>query len=285
LRGPAIAHWLYPPGIERQYIDVDLLVPVVRFDDAEAVLRGLGFARSPLEPELRGDRPRYAHTWVDGRTRVMVDLHRTLAGVRGAPARLWEEISQATESLRVARSRMEMPGPAGRTLVVGLNAAQHGRRDPRSLTDLRLALVVAPATTWAEAAAMARRVEAEEAFSAGLRLVPEGAGLADELGLTARRSVATQLRTQSAPEAALAFDWFVREVGVRDGIRIAARKAVPSVAFICAWSPLARKGRIGLAAAYVWRPLWLLGQSVVALRAWMRARRVTLRGAMEAEDP
>ena len=273
LRGPAIGRLLYEADRGREYVDVDLLVSIDVFETAERGLTSLGFTHTALEQELRGDRPRYSHTWVNGTNGVMVDLHRSLTGVRAAPARVWDELSARTESLEVSNVTVDVPAPPAGTLVVVLNAIQHGLGDPRSLAELRRAIDVVPFSTWREAAALAGRLDAEEAFASGLRLTTEGARRAEELGLPARRSVATELKAQSAPEMSLTFDWVVREAGVRDGVRLVARKVVPSAAFMREWFPPARRSRLGLTAAYAWRPLWVLVHAVPALRAWVKARR------------
>jgi len=39
------------------------------------------------------------------------------------------------------------------------------------------------------------------------------------------------------------------------------------------WSPLARRGRLGLTVSFLWRPLWFLGHAGPAYLAWRRARR------------
>ena len=38
------------------------------------------------------------------------------------------------------------------------------------------------------------------------------------------------------------------------------------------WSPLARRGRLGLALAYPWRIAYLLRQTGPGIRAWRKAR-------------
>ena len=39
------------------------------------------------------------------------------------------------------------------------------------------------------------------------------------------------------------------------------------------WSPLARRGKLGLTIAYIWRPLWAIGQVPGALRTIWKVRR------------
>ncbi|MGH8883781.1 MAG: nucleotidyltransferase family protein [Egibacteraceae bacterium] len=77
LKGPALAHTSYSKASLRTFIDVDVLVPADRFDDATAALAGAGYTR-PL-PQLRpGFDRRFAKTAMfldsDG---LQVDVHRT----------------------------------------------------------------------------------------------------------------------------------------------------------------------------------------------------------------
>jgi hypothetical protein len=50
-------------------------------------------------------------------------------------------------------------------------------------------------------------------------------------------------------------------------------KLVPPATFMRKWSRLARRGRIGLLLAYLWRPLWLVGRTPRAMAQWRQARR------------
>lgn len=74
LKGVLLAHTVYADPIDRPSIDVDVLVPEARFDDALAVLRGVGFTtiagasvRSDAERCLR--HPEHP---------VVLDVHRML---------------------------------------------------------------------------------------------------------------------------------------------------------------------------------------------------------------
>ncbi len=61
--------------------------------------------------------------------------------------------------------------------------------------------------------------------------------------------------------------------GVAARVRLMLRKAFPSPQLMRTWKPLARRGRVGLALAYAWRPPWLIWQLGPALRAYLGARR------------
>ena len=54
-------------------------------------------------------------------------------------------------------------------------------------------------------------------------------------------------------------------------------KLFPPAAHVRAWSPLARSGRLGLAAAYVGRPFWVLARAAPASIAVWRAHRTATR--------
>jgi hypothetical protein len=122
--------------------------------------------------------------------------------------------------------------------------------------------------------ALAARIDASEAFAAGLRLLPDGEQLAEELALPAVYSVETLLRAESAPPMSLGFDWLARTPGARRKLALVLGKLVPDKEFMRAWSPLAgRRTKSGLALAYAWRPLWLIWHSVPGFRAWLAAQK------------
>jgi hypothetical protein len=60
--------------------------------------------------------------------------------------------------------------------------------------------------------------------------------------------------------------------------RLLTRKLIPTRSFMRVWSPLARRGQLGLALAYAYRPFWLLAKLPGALRAHTEARRVARTG-------
>jgi hypothetical protein len=64
-----------------------------------------------------------------------------------------------------------------------------------------------------------------------------------------------------------------RTRGARARAGLLLREALPSPEFMRWWSPLARHGRLGLAAAYGRRWLWLLAHAGPSVRTWRRARR------------
>lgn len=276
LKGPPLAEWLYGPDSARFSVDVDLLVSPTELAHAETVLEALGY--SPLAPHVRAsDRPRYARVWGRESGGANVDLHTTLAGI-GLPAReAWSVLSGETEEVAVGRVRARVLDPAARALHVVLHAAKHGVQHSKPLADLERALEILPFELWQEAAVLAVRLDAVPAFSTGFALVPGGDGLSADLGLSGTSSVEVALRAQTPPPLALGVEWFSRLPGPRAKARFVAGKIFPPPAFMRRWSPLARRGRLGLVAAYVYRPLWLLLKLGPAVAGWRRAKRASAR--------
>jgi hypothetical protein len=131
---------------------------------------------------------------------------------------------------------------------------------------------------WREVRQLAERLEAHPAFAAGLRLTPPGRSVAAELELLPTTSVETVLRSTSAPTMSLGFDWLARTHGFMRKARFVARKVAPPPAFMRAWTPLARRGRLGLATAYLWRVTSLAVRAGPAYVAWRNARRAVRLG-------
>jgi putative nucleotidyltransferase-like protein len=272
LRGPAIARWLYAEGGPRGYVDIDLLVEPEKRRDAEAVLAGLGFVHreAGFAP---GESVDHASEWICRRPPVAVDLHHGIEGIRAAPVALWTALRSDSKKIDVAGVPTDAPGEAALALIVTLHAAHHGRRSGKQLQELRRALHLVGLDTWQDALGLAERLDAVRSFAAGLRLLPEGAALAERLRLPRGGDRVTALRAAGAHSTAIGFARLAATPGVRAKLTLVARKLVPTPAFMRHWSRLARRGRLGLALAYLWRPLWLLLHLVPAGVVWLRARR------------
>jgi hypothetical protein len=278
LKGPALAAWLYEQEGSRSYSDCDLLVAPRDFEAAEQILTSLGFQRYGLDA-IAGDWPKHARTWIrpDG---VSVDLHRTFFGVGVAPGDLWAEVSRDTEQMHVGGVDVEVLRPVARALLVALHAAKDGRRVSKVQRDLALALDRVPTETWEAAADLADRLQATDAFVAGLRIVPSGGELAGRLARSAEVSTSLALRARGgAPPLSAGLNWLFSSPGWKGKFGLVARKLVPPRAYMWAWKPIARRGSWGLALAYVWRPLWVLWKVGPAVRAWLQARRKAAGGA------
>jgi hypothetical protein len=61
--------------------------------------------------------------------------------------------------------------------------------------------------------------------------------------------------------------------GLRAKARTALRVVIPPADYMRRWKPLARRGRLGLAAAYAVRPPSLALRAIPAWKAWLAARR------------
>jgi hypothetical protein len=282
LKGPAMARWLYSENETRGYADIDLLIPDERFEEAESVLKVLGFEPHPLET-IEGDWERYSHTWIRQEANIGVDigvdLHRTLVGVGVPSAELWSVLSRRVEPMTVAGIDVDVLRPGARALVLALHTAKDGPRISKARHDLGHAIARLPVEVWRDAVGVAEQVGATGALAAGLRLVvPSGVELAETLSLTAEAPPDVAIRAQSgAPPLAVGIGWLLSTPGRRGKLRLVARKLFPPAGYLRAWAPLARRGPLGLAAAYLWRPLWVLWHAVPALRAWLRVRSRTTR--------
>ncbi len=273
LKGPLLTRWLYTDDAARSSTDVDLLVAPHDFERAEAVLSKLGFELLSLEG-IPYDRPWNAHEW-HGPRGIGVDLHRELVGIRTAAEEVWQVLSAQTETVTAGGAKVKALAPGARAFHVALHAAQHGIHYEKALVDLERALETLPSTTWDQAAEVAARLNALPSFVAGLRLVPAGAALAAQLKLPKAISVEATLLVSSPPHTAGGFEWLERLPGSRAKSIFLVRKLFPPAAWLRSWSPLARRGSLGLAVAYVWRPIWLLVHAGPGLVAWRRARKHT----------
>jgi Uncharacterised nucleotidyltransferase len=272
LRGPAIARWLYSDGEIRAYRDVDLLVETGKRAEAEAVLAGCGLVHRQAG-FAAGESVEHASEWICRRPPVVVDLHHGVEGVHAGPAELWTALASDSRRIDVAGVPAYAPGVPALALIVALHAAHHGRSGRKHLDELRRALDRSGLETWREAMQLAERLQAVPSLAAGLRLLPEGAELAERLRLPHDADRVTALRAAGAHSTAIGFARLAATPGLRAKLALASRKLVPTPAFMRHWSRLARRGRLGLVLAYLWRPMWLLVRLVPAGVAWLRARR------------
>ena len=268
LKGTTIARRLYDDET-RPHDDVDVLVREHDLDLVRDVLRALGFERA-----MTSD---YAEPWIRSGDGVTVDLHTTLAGVGASHAEAWDTLSGCTVPLAVGGREVRAFDDAALALHIALHAAQHGDQTPKSIDDLERALERFPDEAWERGAELARRLDAVEAFGAGLRLVPAGEALAARLDLPTTTSTKVALLAASAPPTAIGIYELTATPGVRAKAALVAREVVPAVPFMRAVYPIARRGPLGLAAAYAWRPFWLALHVPAAVAAVRRARRASSR--------
>lgn len=271
LKGPSIVRWLYDPGESRMYVDGDLLVPPGQYEAAGRVLGDLGF-----EPELDDAAMpewwrEHGVSWYRGSDRASIDLHRTLAGLEAEPQRVWDTLSRGTETVQIASWTAQALSIPARALHVTLHVAHHGG-STRQVEELKRALERADEQAWEAAAVLARELGAIDAFGSGLAFLPEGTALVERLGVARGARVDVALRAAGTVDGTLTIERFLGS-GTSSRLAMLRYKLVPPVTFMRKWSPLARRGRVGLALAYAWRPLWVVAQLPQALRDWRAARK------------
>jgi hypothetical protein len=189
------------------------------------------------------------------------------------PELAWRVLTATTDTVAVAGYEAPTLGPAARAMNIALHAAHHGVVWGKVLADLELAIAQLDESLWREAAGLAARLGAIDAFSTALRLTSPGEALADRLQLPASRSVEARLRATTPPPVALGLEQLARAKGIRARARIVLHKAFPPAEFIRHWFPRARENRVQLGLAYLRRPFWILRNFPRALRAWRGARR------------
>jgi Uncharacterised nucleotidyltransferase len=275
LKGRAFARELYDSPAERPFGDSDLLVPHADLERAGTVLaRQLGYRRAnPEEEDSDPSWMRHAQDWTPASgTGPRVELHWTLIGVGVAPAQLWHELAAYARPMQLGTGRVPaLAGPATAWLA-SLHAAQHGGGEVRPMRDLARALAVFSQAEWEEAADLAARLDSTSSFSAGLRLTARGAELADVLGLDHGAPITVRLSAANAPAGSHAVGSFAGARGVSEALAVVRGTLIPPPVRLKRIDPLARRGALGLIAAYLRRP-WLVARRLLpAWRAWREAR-------------
>lgn len=272
LKGPVLARWLYP-GEVRPYVDSDLLVAPDDRARAVGVLERLGFAEhlpwmpTPLSLDPGG-------TAFNRPGGGMVDLHCQLPGLDGDPDAIWGRVAASAERQVIAGVELRVPDRDMVLLHVVLHAAHHANMvGGNPLEDLRRAFAVVEEAEWLSALALARAYRGIAAFAAGLRLLPEGEDLARRLGLGEVRSLQHEIRREDNVIAEELYALLSAEVGIRRKLVIAASDVFPLPDYMRWWSPLARRGKLGLACAYLWRVVWIIGQAPRAIDTLWRIQR------------
>jgi hypothetical protein len=275
LKGASFERWLYGPDEPRMYGDVDLLVDARDREQAEGVLERLGYR--PRSAELSPTHTDHAWLWLRASDHMHLDLHRSLLGV-GAEVNAWEILAAETEVMEVGGTDVEVLAVPARAMHVALHAAVHADDPAKPMLDLARAVEREPQATWEKAAELARRLDAEGRFAAGLRMAPAGEALAAQLQLTTERSVETAMFTSAVPYSSWTVNRLANTPGVGPKLRIAARRVFPEPDFMRAWYPIAGRGPLGLALSYLRRLVWLAGATGPAVIAWARARRAARHG-------
>lgn len=249
LKGPATAHRLYPehPGV-RRYGDVDLLVPVQHFVQAQNVMRANDY-RAMAAGTSAADWAWHEIPWLGPPpVSLVIDLHRGFAGVTD-PEAFFRVLWATRSSLQVCGSTVAVPSAAGTALIIALHAASPGRSG-KPLTDLMQARAVLDTPTWRDAAALARECGAESALRAGLGLLPGGGEFADDLGIRGTVAAEHWLGGRQRDRVSVSLAEAIARPGLRGTAAYVVRRVLPSAAFLRLSDPAANNGRWGLAAAY-----------------------------------
>jgi hypothetical protein len=268
LKGPVLAAWLYPDEL-RPYGDSDLLIAPGDWESALGVLERLGFQKylNPLShPPIESST---ATAFL--RNHDNVDLHRTLHGLEGTPELVAASMLAGSQCQLIGGAELRIPDRPALLLNVGLHAAHHA--EGRPIEDLRRAIATADERLWREALEQARTFDGVPAFASGLRLLPEGVELARRLGVEDVRSMRHELHRQGIQTAEGIDVLLSPGLGAWQRLGIVAREFFPTPVFMRTWTPLARRGRLGLALAYVWRAIWLLANAPRGMVARWRVRR------------
>ncbi|MGA9285529.1 MAG: nucleotidyltransferase family protein [Solirubrobacteraceae bacterium] len=271
LKGPVLARWLYP-GEVRPYVDSDLMVARENRAPAVGVLERLGFAEhlpwmpTPLSLDPGG-------TAFNRPGEGMVDLHCQLPGLDGDPDAIWSRFVADAERQVIAGVELRVPDRDTVLLHVVLHAAHHADHGGgKPLEDLRRALARAEESEWLRALELARAYCGVPAFAAGLLLLPEGGDLARGLNLGEVRSLQHEIRRENNVIAEELYILLCANAGVGLKLATAISDLFPRPDYMRWWSPLARRGKLGLAGAYVWRAMWVIGQAPRALHTLWRVR-------------
>ncbi|MGI8801073.1 MAG: lasso peptide biosynthesis B2 protein [Solirubrobacteraceae bacterium] len=270
LKGGALRSSLYGPNETRPYADIDVLVAPEQIDAAAAVMKAQGWTDSYYQSPIG-----HAHHMEapPGGFPFPLDLHRSFHYVTVAPRQVWELLSARAASIQLAGRDIETLDHAGLALIVALHLVGHGER-AKLVDDLERALARFTLDVWREAAQLAGRLGASDAFAAALRHVGDGRRVADALGLERSTDPTLHLALGAAPRTArLVLD--LREAGARPAALLAVLvpELFPPAIHMHEHYPLARRGRVGLLCAYAVRPFQLMPELVTGWQAATTAQR------------
>lgn len=272
LKGPVLARLLYRAGEHRAYSDIDLLVSPRKLLDARTVLDGLGYANTSAQKGIH-DLANVLHseTWAAPSGPVTIDLHWRLAGCEADPQAAWQILFSRRAFLKLEGRPVPVLDRAGVAMHLATHLAQGEPGDHKARADLALGLERLPDEVWRAAAKLASELEGATAFAAGLRLVPQGAALADDLKLPATAATEWQIAHRAErPRGTFHLDALLGAEGLRERAAIVGRSLFPTRLWIAWNTPWVGHSRLRIAAAYALHlarsPLW-------AIRAgWFRRR-------------
>jgi len=235
LKGPSIARWLYPSG-GRSYCDTDLLVRVGDRAAAQDVLRSLGFAAAnegfdALEWSEMNATEFVRPAGPGARPPASIDLHYNAIRVPASPDDVWDTLTADLDTLIVGGAEVAVLGRASLALHLVVHAVQHAF-EFHTDEDLRRAIAVFSFEDWAEAARRARALGVADSLGLGLRRHPEGADIADRLGLPLALAPDSPFRwgVDAAPRGVVTLDRAWSALTGREKARRIRLAVVPSPA-------------------------------------------------------
>jgi hypothetical protein len=231
----------------------------------------LGFVAQP-QPAL-DDHALHARPYRRDRDGASVDLHRTLHGLQSVPVeRAWQAVATNTAIMTVGRLGVEVPGIPVRLLHLVLHVAPGEPRTSQAWRDLERGILRVGLEEWRAAVALARELGVEQEMGVRLRRHPDGARLADELGVTHRGSryyrLTEALNTGRAPRSVLSLWGLLSLPDAASRLAYARGKLLPDEQTLLERSRLARHGHLGLARAV--NVARVLVQLPATLLAWTR---------------
>jgi hypothetical protein len=275
LKGPAFDRLLYDEPRQRPYQDIDLLVRATDVPLAHEVLRSHGFRRFDEEsPSGQTDAAValivgaagaiHGGAWVRESDQVAVDLHHSLPQVPADPDVVWSALQRHAHELDVAGVPADVLDPVASALLIAVHAAHHGPAWGGAMRDLEVALRVLDESVWQEAGVLARDLQAERAMGVGLGLSILGQALAESLGLDSRPTRAFESLWSGASWTSVVAEHLSSQPTLRAKASLVWRLLWPTPEALRRGSGLARRGRLGLWAAYLVRLVALARQAYQA---------------------
>jgi hypothetical protein len=264
LKGATIAGWLYADPLQRTYTDLDLLIHQRDESHIVGLLGDLGFTplldraslgfSSPEEQPLRN------------KLGIVIDLHTALQGVRVSADEAWRVLRAETVSWSWAGTAVPALAPPARAMHLALHLAQRGLEDGKAAKDLELGLTQLEPRVWTDARDLAERLNAMEAFSAGLMLLPQGESLKAQLRLRPIENVEAKMRASSASPSAILLDRVLAIPGWRQRVQMVITQLFPTTAWLKLYYPRQADTVWGRAALRLRRPWAVLFRLPAALR-------------------
>jgi hypothetical protein len=276
LKGISHERWLYPDRDRPLSRDVDLLVASNRFTVACEAIASLGMRPDydPLGPGRNGLDVKLVPT---DRLGIPVELHTSFHFLTAPADRCWVLLSADSERIEVGRTPIDVPSVPARALLLSLHVVAHGSAGAWVIEDLRRALGALPLDAWRTAATLADELGASDAFSAGLRVLPAGAEIADALGLPEPEDPALLLSLQNASLPARRMVEYAHGHPLAALARVLRSQLIPPSDQMRTWYPMARRGWRGLAAAHAARLSRLARETPQLVADWRQAREVERR--------